>query len=107
MHAEVIIDGSVGELKSALKHNSYKDLSHYLDKIHRYTKWSAMDKDAATGSIGLFHLVVKPGFKFFQFYILKRGFLDGFVGLVLASLSAYTILLRYIQMWELRRAKNK
>jgi hypothetical protein len=65
-----------------------------------------MDKDASTGSIGLFHLIIKPGFKFFQFYILKRGFLDGFVGLVMASLSAYTILLRYIQMWEMRRTNE-
>ncbi|MBL4752757.1 MAG: glycosyltransferase family 2 protein [Flavobacteriales bacterium] len=106
VHAEIMIDGSVGELKGKLKHNSYKDLGHYVDKINRYTKWSAMDKDAATGRIGLFHILIKPGFKFFQFYILKRGFLDGFVGLVLASLSAYTILLRYIQMWELRRTKE-
>jgi glycosyltransferase involved in cell wall biosynthesis len=106
VHAEVIIDGTIGELKGKLKHNSYKSLGHYLNKIHRYTLWSAMDKDASTGTIGLFHIIVKPAFKFFQFYILKRGFLDGFVGLVLASLSAYTILLRYIQMWEIRRANS-
>jgi len=106
VHAEILIEGTLGALKGKLKHNSYKDLGHYLEKIHRYTKWSAMDKDASTGSIGLFHILFKPAFKFFQFYILKRGFLDGFVGLVLASLSAYTILLRYIQMWELRRNKN-
>jgi hypothetical protein len=106
VHEEVIINGIVGELKGKLKHNSYKSLGHYLTKIHRYTRWSAMDKDASTGTIGLFHLIIKPGFKFFQFYILKRGFLDGFVGLVLASLSAYTILLRYIYMWEIRREKR-
>ena len=106
VHAEVIIDGTIGELTGKLKHNSYKSLEHYLNKIHRYTKWSAMDKDAATGTIGLYHIIIKPGFKFFQFFILKMGFLDGFVGLVLASLSAYTVLLRYIYMWEIRREKK-
>ena len=106
VHAEVIINGSVGELGGKLKHNSYKDLGHYIGKINRYSRWSAMDKNGSTGYIGFFHVIIKPGFKFFQFYILKRGFLDGFVGLVLASLSAYTILLRYIQMWELRRTKG-
>lgn len=107
VHAEIIIEGAIGELQHRLKHNSYLSLEHYLEKIHRYTKWSAMDKDGATGNIGLFHMLVKPGFKFFQFYVMKRGFLDGFVGLVLASLSAYTVLLRYIYMWELRRTKGE
>ena len=46
---------------------------------------------------------VKPGFKFFQFYVLKGGFLDGFVGFVVAALSGYSVLLRYIQLWSLRR----
>ena len=106
VHAEIIIEGSVGELQGRLKHNSYVDLPHYLEKIHRYTKWSAMDKEGSTGSIGLFHIVIKPGFKFFQYYVLKLGFCDGFVGLVLASLSAYTVLLRYLYMGEMRRKRT-
>ena len=106
VHAEVIVDGAVGLLKNKLVHNSYKNLGHYLEKVHRYNRLSAMDREEKTGGISGFHLIIKPAFKFFQFYILKLGFLDGFVGFVLASLSSYSIMLRYFYMWELRHANK-
>jgi len=107
VHAEVIVEGTIGLLKNPLIHNSYKNLRHYLEKVHRYNHLSAIDREPKTGNIGVFHLVVKPSFKFFQYYIMKLGFLDGFVGFLLASLSSYSVLLRYFYMWELRNDKKK
>ena len=103
VHAEVVANGKIGVMESKLIHNTYKDLGHYLEKIQRYSLWSAKDYDSKTGTIHIYHLIIKPGFKFFQFYVLKGGFLDGFVGFVVAALSGYSVLLRYIQLWSLRR----
>jgi len=107
VHAEIIADGELGFLKNKLIHNTYKDLSHYLQKVHRYSLWSAMDFDKKTGSITFYHVLVKPGFKFFQFYILKRGFLDGFAGFVVAALASYSVLLRFLQLWSIRNNTNQ
>ena len=102
VHSEIITEGKLGFLESKLVHNTYKDLDHYLEKVHRYSLWSAMDFDKKTGTINLYHILLKPGFKFFQFYILKRGFMDGFAGFVVAALASYSVLLRFLQLWSLR-----
>lgn len=103
VHAEIITEGGVGMLKNKLRHNSYKNLGHYLDKINTYTLSSAKDFDKKTGMLTPYHFVIKPAFKFFQFYMLKLGFLDGFVGFVVAVLASYSVMLRYINLWELRK----
>jgi len=106
VHAEIIAQGQLGFLQNKLIHNTYKDLGHYLEKVHRYSLWSAMDFDKKTGSINLYHVLIKPGFKFFQFYILKRGFLDGFAGFAVAALASYSVLLRFLQLWSIRNNSN-
>ena len=88
-------------------HYSYKSLEHYLDKITRYTVYGAKDFDSKTGTITPYHYVIKPAFKFVSFYVFKLGFLDGFVGFVVAALASYSVLLRYVKLAEIRRGKNK
>ena len=107
LHEEIITSGEVGILKSKLEHFSYKSLEHYLDKITRYTVYGAKDFDHKTGVITPYHYVIKPAFKFFSFYFMKLGFLDGFVGFVVAALASYSVLLRYTKLSEIRRDKNK
>lgn len=106
LHEEIITDGEVGILKNKLEHYSYKSLEHYLNKITRYTVYGANDFDHKTGAITPYHYVVKPAFKFFSFYVLKLGFLDGFVGFIVAALASYSVMLRYAKLSEIRREKN-
>ena len=103
VHEEIITGGSLGFLKHKLIHHSFKDMQSYLDKINRYTLWSALDYHKKTSVITGYHLVFKPFFKFFQFYILKMGFLDGFPGFVVSALASYTVLLRYVKLKNLRK----
>jgi len=107
LHEEIITAGDVGILKNKLVHYSYKSLEHYLDKITRYTVYGAKDFDSKTGTITPYHYVIKPAFKFVSFYVFKLGFLDGFVGFVVAALASYSVLLRYVKLAEIRRGKNK
>ena len=45
-----------------------------------------------------------PLLRFFQMYILQRGFLDGRHGLYLALLSATYVFVKRVKLWELRHA---
>lgn len=45
-----------------------------------------------------------PLWKFFRMYVVKRGFLDGFRGLLVAVLAAIYVVLKYAKYWEKRRA---
>ena len=91
---------TVGRLRGKLEHYTFRDLDHFLDKTRRYARWSARDHAGRTGRIGLFHLLVKPGFRFFKHYILQGGFRDGRVGLVVSAVMAWGVFLRYVYLWE-------
>ena len=48
----------------------------------------------------IFQAVFHPPWKFFECYLLKLGFLDGFPGFVIAMGSAFYIFARYVKLWE-------
>ena len=48
-------------------------------------------------------LVLKPLGRFLSMYLLRRGFLDGRRGLLLASLYAYYVFMRSAKVWEVTR----
>ncbi|MFH1319873.1 MAG: glycosyltransferase family 2 protein [Bacteroidota bacterium] len=103
VHSEIIANGEVGYLKNKLVHNTCSDLSQYLEKVQRYALWSAKDHAPKTGTITAYHVVIKPLFKFFSYYFVKLGFLDGFAGFISSAISSYSVLLRYLKLWELRK----
>jgi hypothetical protein len=54
--------------------------------MDRYAAWSALDHDKKTGKITLYHLYLKPAFRFFKHYIWQLGFLDGKIGWIISKL---------------------
>ena len=41
-----------------------------------------------------------------RFYLLKRGFLDGQPGLIIAAMNAVYTFLKYAQLWQLNRCSD-
>ncbi len=86
----------VGKLAHPLMHYTYKNARHYLDKIVRYSEWSAMDMQKKGRSrVTWFPLVVKPLARFLKHFVLQLGFLDGKAGFTISALSAWSVFLRY------------
>ncbi|PRY16172.1 glycosyltransferase involved in cell wall biosynthesis [Pontibacter ummariensis] len=102
VHEELIIPGTVGQLKHRMLHYTYKNLPHYLEKWDQYTWLSAKDKAKKTKHVTLFHLALKPWVRFVRQYFFKLGILDGRVGFVIASLSAGSVFMRYLKVWRLQ-----
>jgi hypothetical protein len=50
--------------------------------------------------VGAGELVLRPLGRFLSMYVLKRGFLDGRRGLLLATLYAYYVFMRSAKAWE-------
>ena len=71
----------------------------------RYGKWSAKDHAQRTPRVTLFHLGVKPVFRFFKHFILQKGFLDGLTGFIVSIIMAWGVFLRYLYIIE-ERQKN-
>ncbi|MGB0883762.1 MAG: glycosyltransferase family 2 protein [Flavobacteriales bacterium] len=106
VHAEVLCEGKIGRLKHKIKHNTYKDFSTYLKKLDTYSNWKAYDKAPKTKSVGFFHLIIKPFFRFFKHYVLKLGFLDGKVGFIIAGLNGYDVFIRAVKIWRIKSGEQ-
>lgn len=103
VHAEIIDTGKIGKLKSKLYHDTYVSFDFHMEKLNRYAWLQAKDYDKKTGRLTPFHFVVKPLWRFFKHYIIQGGFLDGVVGLTIAYNHAYSVYMRYVKLWLLRK----
>ncbi|HEY0262099.1 MAG TPA: glycosyltransferase family 2 protein, partial [Chitinophagales bacterium] len=106
VHEEIIADGKVGFLKNRFYHNTYTTFDAHIAKLNRYATWQASDYDKKTGTLTAYHFVLKPFWRFFKHYVVKLGFLDGLVGLVVSYLAAYATFNRYVKLWLLRKGRK-
>ncbi len=103
VHADVLVEGTVGHLKNPLIHYSYRTLDQYFRKMERYTRWAAMDIAKSKRRVRWHHVTLRPLGDFLRLYFMKLGFLDGFPGLIIALLSAYYVMVKYSRAWELEK----
>ena len=106
VHAEVETSGKIGWLKNKLHHNTYQSFSSLFTKIEKYTTWGAYDRVDKIKKVTLYHLMLKPMFRFFRHYILKLGILDGREGFIISALSSYNVFLRAFKTIRLKEGEK-
>ena len=103
VHESLQVRGPVGRLDGELLHESFADFEAVLDKLNRYSSAGARElhRRGVKGSPGkaLGHGI----WAFLRTYVLKRGFLDGRLGLALAISNAEGTYYRYVKLWLLQR----
>ncbi len=107
IHESLTVDGAVAKLKGDLYHFTYRDLSDHLKVIDNFTTVAAQQMAGRRTRGILLRLILHPPWKFVRMYLLKLGFLDGTAGLIVASLGAYYVFLKYAKLWELRHAGER
>lgn len=100
VHEEVSLDGKAGILNERLLHNPYRDVHHHLLKINEYSSRGARNYVERGGRWAVLNMLLHPPFRFARMYLLQRGFLDGWRGLLLCLLSSYSVFLKYAKVWE-------
>lgn len=105
VHADVVLNGRVGALDNKLLHYTFTSFEQYMRKFDRYTTWAASDRAKKTPVVRWHHLTLRPAFRFFKQYVLKLGFLDGKVGLIICSLAACSVFMKYAKLWERQQRK--
>ena len=106
MHESVRVDGPSGQLTKELEHYSYRNLSDHLDRINAYSTLAARQMYESGRRANALHLLFHPPAAFLRNYILRRGFLDGTVGLTLSIVNAYSVFLKFAKLWELQRCSR-
>lgn len=100
VHERLRVDGRVEALGGGhLMHDSIPSLHLAVDKMNRYSSGRAQDLLRTGRRGGLGRAVGHGLWAFVRTYFLKRGFLDGRLGFVLAVNNGEASYYRYLKMW--------
>ena len=104
VHENIEVEGlSVQEfVGGSVLHFSYLSMSDFIMKVDRYsTLYAESNKGKKTSSP--LKAVVSGFYSFFRTYVMKRGFLDGHVGLLIAFSHMATNFYKYMKLYEANR----
>ena len=107
VHERPVGDLPVITLKGYLKHYTYRTFEQYVQKMNQYSGIGAQnyyDKQKNVSILGDF--IFRPFFAFFKMYILKKGFLEGWLGFVLCLNYANYTLNKYVKLKLLKDKKH-
>ena len=100
VHEKVEARGRVATLPGCLHHYSFPTLASHVAKINPFADLFVRQQQAKRGRFDLTAAVVRPFWRFFRGYVLRRGFLDGFPGFYIAIATAFGAFVRYSRLYE-------
>lgn len=107
VHEEVTVSGQTGLLRNDLLHYTDPDFDHYLKKLNHYTSLDARQLHQEGKGAKLTDILLRPPVTFLNMYFLRKGFLDGVHGLILALSSAFHVFSKYVKLWHLSQSKTE
>jgi glycosyltransferase involved in cell wall biosynthesis len=103
VHERLVTRGGPGKLQGDLLHGTYPDLESMLEKLNRYSSAWAESMFRKGERSSLAGAMLRGGWAFFRTYILRSGWRDGRMGLVLAVSIAEGTYYKYLKLWLLGR----
>lgn len=90
VHEKIVLPEGrrVGKLKNPIMHHSYRDVSHVLYKINKYSSYSAKSRIKANKKPLFSRVLLGSVWMFLRCYFIQRGFLDGKDGFLFAVFNA-------------------
>ncbi len=102
VHENLVVKGEVGKLSNDINHYTDPTIHHYFVKFNRYTTLAAEELFNKGKSFLISDIILRPLFIFIKMFIIKRGFLDGVQGFILAIFSSAYVFTKYCKLWELK-----
>jgi glycosyltransferase involved in cell wall biosynthesis len=105
-HDRVVVNGAVKRLKNPIWHYTYDGIRDHVDTLNRFSSITAQQRFTEAGAFRWSDLLFRPLFRFLRGYVLRRGFMDGAPGFVIAMVNSYGVFIKYSKLWELHRKKT-
>ncbi len=103
VHEDIISDGFKIELLNGnVEHYSYHSISQFIIKADHYSTLFAQN-NAGKKKSSPAKAMLNGIYSFIKTYFFKRGFLDGYVGLVISFSHMTTNFYKYIKLYELNK----
>ena len=103
VHEDIVTkDLKIEELPGNVEHYSYHTISQFIIKADHYSTLFAKNnagKKSSSPSKAFFN----ASYSFIKTYIFKRGFLDGYIGLIISFSHMVTNFYKYIKLYEMNQ----
>jgi glycosyltransferase involved in cell wall biosynthesis len=103
VHEKVKIRGRTEKFKTPLIHRTYRSLSDFLQRMDRYSTLAAQEMQQEGKKVRQSDLLFRPPFTFLQMYVLRTGFLEGYMGFLLSTLYSFYTFTKYTKLREMQR----
>jgi glycosyltransferase involved in cell wall biosynthesis len=103
VHESVEAEGDIGQLRAELQHYPYRDVSHHLRTIDRYTTLAAQQMSEDGRRTGPLRIVLNADAAFLRNYLLRGGIRDGAAGLIVSLINSYYVAMKLVKLWEAQR----
>jgi glycosyltransferase involved in cell wall biosynthesis len=106
IHERLQVIGDIAPLSGAIFHYTYRDISDHTNRLNRYSTFLAEEIVRQKKKCLLLRLIVLPPVTFFRHYVWRLGFLDGFAGLVIATISSWGTAMKYFKAISNKRSAD-
>jgi len=103
VHERLVFHTPAARLAGKLLHYSYEDFETVLRKLDHYSSAGARQRFARSKRIRLRSILARSLWAFIRTYLLRRGFLDGRTGLMIAIFNAQTVYYRFLKLQHLHQ----
>ncbi len=105
-HDRTTVKGKVKRLKAPIFHYTYNNIAEQLTSLNKFTSISAKGKYCEGRYFGLPDVLFRPTLRFLRCYFLRKGFMDGLPGLIIATTVAFGVFIKYAKLWEIQHEEN-
>ncbi len=101
VHPRAFMDDPCGHLKSDLIHHSYRNLEDFLRKLNNQTTYEAQKWYNQGKPMRLGRFSYRAIDRFIRTYIARKGYKDGFIGLIIGFNAALYQIISYLKYREI------
>jgi glycosyltransferase involved in cell wall biosynthesis len=94
-------------LKGNLLHYTYNNMEEHIRQAIKFSILNAQNDFEKGKKSSILKIIIAPFFRFFSIYILKLGFLDGYLGFAIAKTSAFASFIRYSTLKSVKKNEKK
>ncbi|MDR1613955.1 MAG: glycosyltransferase family 2 protein [Campylobacteraceae bacterium] len=103
VHERALCDLPKVYLKGYMKHYTYTSWEQYINKINQYTTIWAQNAHENGKKTGIAKAFLHAFGGFFQMTFIKKGILEGKIGVVISCCHFFYTLMKYVKLYQLQR----
>jgi glycosyltransferase involved in cell wall biosynthesis len=102
-HERAVVDGPVKLLKGELHHYTYSGIADHILRLNQHSSSAARTMKKKGNKSSVLMMILNPIGRFTKFYFIKKGYREGFTGLMVAIFESFYVLLKYLKLWEIEQ----